>query len=108
MSVTILLSFVNSVRFLLTQMVSDKESKMKESLKIQSMSTAAYGLSYFLIQALFSEITGMIIAIVYVFLGYVDSYYTAHFFISLFLFGIAIVLQTMMITTLFSDTKLAT
>ena len=41
-------SFQTTSRFILMQMVVDKETKMKESLRIMSMRSAAYGLSYFI------------------------------------------------------------
>jgi hypothetical protein len=41
-------AFSMTARFILMQMVLDKQTKMRETLKIMSMKTGAYGLSYFL------------------------------------------------------------
>jgi hypothetical protein len=44
----VLLIFITGCRFVLSQPVVDKETKMRETLKILGMKTSAYGLSYFL------------------------------------------------------------
>lgn len=49
----ITLSFAGSCTFILNQIVIDKESKMRESLKIMSASRLSYTLSYFLTQGFF-------------------------------------------------------
>jgi ABC-2 family transporter protein len=46
-------AFSVSARFILMQMVADKQTKMRETLKIMSMKTGAYGLSYFLSQVIY-------------------------------------------------------
>ena len=55
----ITMSFSSSCTFILNQIVVDKETKMRESLKIMSASRPAYTLSYFLTQgfsAIFSAL----------------------------------------------------
>ena len=49
----ITLSFAGSCTFILNQIVVDKETKMRESLKIMSASRLSYTLSYFLTQGFF-------------------------------------------------------
>jgi hypothetical protein len=39
---------LQSVSFILTQMVADKETKMRETLKIMGLSPSAYAASYLL------------------------------------------------------------
>lgn len=47
MAIAIPLSYTNATRFILSQMVVEKETKMKESLRILSLRITAYGLSFF-------------------------------------------------------------
>jgi hypothetical protein len=47
------------------QMVIDKETKMRETLKIMSMRTGAYGLSYFLTQVIFTIFTAIVLTVVF-------------------------------------------
>jgi hypothetical protein len=52
----------SAVSFILTQIVRDKETKMRETLKIMSLSKSAYALSYYLTQGLFALFTSLILA----------------------------------------------
>ena len=65
MSVGVPLCFAVASRFILSQMVIEKESKMKETLKILSLKTGAYGLSFFFTQLLFSLITAIIVTVTF-------------------------------------------
>ena len=47
------ISFSGACTFLLNQVVIDKETKMKESLKIMSIGRLPYSLSYFISQGVF-------------------------------------------------------
>jgi hypothetical protein len=53
-------------------MVLDKETKMRETLKIMSMKTAAYGLSYFLSQLVFVVFTTIVFCVTFLATGLVD------------------------------------
>ena len=55
------LMFTQGVIFILNQMVSDKESKMRETLKIMGLSRTAYGTSYLLMQGLITLVSAVIL-----------------------------------------------
>ena len=61
-------SFQITSRFILMQMVADKETKMKETLRIMSMKSAAYGLSYFITQFIFIFVISTMMMILFVYL----------------------------------------
>jgi hypothetical protein len=44
--------FISGQRFVLSEPVVDKETKMRETLRIMSMRSSVYGLSYFITQAI--------------------------------------------------------
>jgi hypothetical protein len=62
---TIPISFSLAGRHLLNECVVDKQTKMKEALKIMSLKTEAYGLSYFLSQGVFALFTSFIITVAF-------------------------------------------
>ena len=55
------------------QMVIDKETKMRETLKIMSMKTGAYGLSYFLTQVIFTIFVAIALTIIFTVKSLVNS-----------------------------------
>ena len=61
-------SFQITSRFILMQMVVDKETKMKETLRIMSMKSAAYGLSYFITQFIVIFVISTMMMILFVYL----------------------------------------
>ena len=63
------LCFAAASRFILSQVVIEKESKMKETLKILSLKTAAYGLSFFFTQLIFSLMTAVLVTLTFVITG---------------------------------------
>lgn len=101
------ISFSNSCRYILSQAVIEKETKMKESLKIMSLKTPAYGLSFFLSQAVFSTFTSIIITATFVYMNFVPVAYMFQFFIVTFMFGLALISYSLVVTTFFSDSKLS-
>ena len=58
-------AFSITCRFILMQMVIDKETKMRETLKIMSMKTGAYGLSYFLTQLIFTIFIAIVLTVIF-------------------------------------------
>jgi ATP-binding cassette subfamily A (ABC1) protein 5 len=58
-------AFSLTCRFILMQMVVDKETKMRETLRIMSMKTGAYGLSYFLTQVIFTIFVAIVLTIIF-------------------------------------------
>ena len=52
-----------SARFTLSNMVQEKEKKIRETLKLMSLSIDSYALSYFIFQAIFAVLSGLIITL---------------------------------------------
>lgn len=109
----ITLSFAGSCTFILNQIVVDKETKMRESLKIMSASRVSYTLSYFLTQSSF-----VIFSTVFVCGGFWYANSTTYernnigggyniLAGAIFFFGLALISLSMALTTVFSDSKLA-
>ncbi len=71
--VQVILIFITGCRFVLSQPVVDKETKMRETLRILSMKTSAYGLSFFFTQAIFAVITSVLISITFLILGFFSN-----------------------------------
>lgn len=96
-----------SGRFILSNMVNDKETKMRESLRIMSLSRMSYSLSYFIVQGVLSVIESIIISL-FVQLSkgiiYEDSW---QIYLLLILFGLANISFSMALSTFFSDSRLA-
>jgi ABC-2 family transporter protein len=85
----------------------DKETKMRETLKILSMRPSVYGLSYFIIQSLFSILTAFLITFTLTLLGFFSPSQGLVFFIAVTFYGLAMIFKSMAISTLFSDSKVA-
>jgi hypothetical protein len=96
-----------TARFILMQMVLDKQTKMRETLKIMSMKTGAYGLSYFLSQVFFVVFTTVVFAIMFVTTNTVTLGNGLIMVFALLLQGLALLLFSMSISTLFSDPRLS-
>ena len=106
----ITMSFAVSCIFILKQIVIDKENKMRESLKIMSMSRCAYALSYFCTQAVFSFVTAVLVTVGLMWKFDNSNGIAGSLKIVLFatiLFGFALIAFSMTLSTLFSDSKLS-
>lgn len=55
--------FIQGVIFVLSQMVADRESKMRETLKIMGLGRVAYGISYMFMQGLLALLASIIVMI---------------------------------------------
>jgi hypothetical protein len=55
--------FIQGVIFVLSQMVADRESKMRETLKIMGLGRVAYGISYMVMQGLLALLASVIVMI---------------------------------------------
>jgi putative exporter of polyketide antibiotics len=111
-------AFTSSVSFIITQIVRDKETKARETLKIMSMKRSAYMWSYFIVQSVFVAITSIILTAAFLLpLKYKSNeepvYLTAvldnpfSLFLALFLFGEALVAMSLAFSTMFQDSKIA-
>lgn len=81
---------------------------MKETLKILSLKTGAYGLSFFFTQLIFSFFTALLVTITFTLINYIDTSMIFPFLIAVLLYAMAFILYTLFVTTFFSDSKLAT
>lgn len=111
-------SFLSSTSFLLSQLVTDKESGMRESLKIMSLNRWAYAMSFYLSQSVFTVFTTLVVFGVYI--GIINGRTDlpnerismcqdspASLFFALLLFGLGLLAMTMLISTIFTDSKLS-
>ena len=89
------------------QMVVDKETKMKESLRIMSMRTGAYGLSYFITQLIFLFLISALLTGVFVYRHFIAVRDIFPFLSAMLLNGISQTFISMSLTTLFSDSKIS-
>jgi hypothetical protein len=92
--------------------VKDKETKMRESLKIMSMGQGPYTLSYILVQGVFSCFTSVILYFSIVFFAAPEGHAelkidNTPLLGALLLFGMNLLALSMAMSTLFSDSKLA-
>jgi len=102
----------------MSQVVRDKETRMRETLSIMSMSRTAYVVSYFFVQAIFVGFTTAILcAAFYVPLkvksnepnffikSLLDS--AGSVFFAILLFGLSLIAMSLAFSTLFQDSKIA-
>ena len=108
MSIGVPLCFAAASRFILSQMVVEKESKMKETLKILSLRTGAYGLSFFFTQVLFSLFTALLVTVTFWVTGSLAGSQVFPFMVATLVYSMAFIFYTMFLTTFFSDSRLAT
>ncbi len=80
---------------------------MRETLRIMSMKSGAYGLSYFLTQVIITIFTAIVLSIVFSIKSFIPSGEGFVLFIILLLQGISMLFMSMIITTLFRDSKLS-
>ena len=101
-------------RFLLHSLITEKSEKIRETLKLMSLTTPSYGLSYFIFQAFFAWIGSILIT--WPFMGSIHIFGVRtqseaifkglELMTSVILFNISQVPFTMNLSTLFSDPKL--
>lgn len=115
--------FIQGVIFIMNMMVSDKESKMRETLKIMGLSTNAYALSYIVMQGVLTLFASLIFIVgaLYPLMGQnaTHGYYiqfiadkighlsALYLFIAVFVFGLSLLFLAQIMSTWFSDAKLA-
>lgn len=89
------------------QMVVDKETKMRETLRIMSMKSAAYGLSYFITQLIFIVLIAILLTITFTLKDFIDVSSAPLFIVAMILNGISMTFFSMVLTTVFSDSKIS-
>ena len=105
--ILVLMIFISGQRFVLSEPVVDKETKMRETMRIMSMRSSVYGLSYFITQAIFSLFTALIVTIAFGLLKFFSAQDGVIFFITLALYGLSMIFKALALSTLFSDSKVA-
>jgi len=88
-------------------MVIDKEIKMRETLKILSMQTSAYGLSYFMSQLIFTVVIAFLLTVTFLILQFVTPVQGLLYFLALVFQGMGMTSFSMALTTIFSDSKIS-
>lgn len=107
-SLTTTLIFQPMQRFILMQMVVDKETKMRESLRIMSMKNSAYSLSYYISQLIFVVFISAIMAVVFGLNEFIQGAANLFaFFLLMIFYGTSMTFFSMALTTLFSDSKIS-
>ena len=107
MTSAIPLLFANTCRFIMFQIVKEKETLIYQSLCTLNMSSLAYALSYMAIQLPNCLFTALLLALSNIII-IDESRNVVMFFVSIFLFGIAMIIFSLTITTLFNDSKFST
>jgi len=107
--------FVMTTVFVMNQLVWDKESKMRETLKIMSLDRWAYALSYWITQSFFATLTAVSLFAGYYFAvnseGVIETKslrQNLSLVGGLILFGLNMVSMSMALSTLFGDSKFST
>ena len=80
---------------------------MRETLRIMSMRSAAYGLSYFITQMIFVTLISLLLTITFLFMDFITGNDSILFFIAMLFNGISMTFFSMALTTLFSDSKIS-
>eukprot|EP00347_Sterkiella_histriomuscorum_P008930 403343198 len=107
MTSAIPLLFANTCRFIMFQIVKEKELMIYKSLSTLNLSTIAYALSFIGIQSFNCLYTALLITLPNIVI-IDDSGDVALFFLTMFLFGEAMIVFSLTISTLFNDSKFST
>ena len=105
--VLVLLIFIIGQRFVLSDAVTEKQTRMRETLKIMGMRTWVNGLSYFVTHAIFSIYTAILVTITFWVLRFFTFEEGLILFLLVNIYSIAMIFMTMTVSTFFSDAKLA-
>ncbi len=100
-------SLTSTVRFILNNTVYEKETKMRESLKIMSLEEGAYALSYLLAQMVFITFSDIIFVITFLVTNVFTLAYIVPVFFNIFFFGASLIMFCLALSTVFSDSRLA-
>ena len=83
---------------------------MRETLRILSMKTSAYGLSFFFTQAIFAFFTSIFISLTFLLIGFFQGkgfFAFIAFWIAVLVYGLSTIFMSMGLSTLFRDSKIA-
>ena len=107
MTSAIPLLFANTCRFIMFQIVKEKEIMVYKSLCTLNMSSLAYALSFIAIQIFNCLFTALLITLPNIIIIN-DARGVILFFLANFLFGVAMIVFSLTVTTLFNDSKFST
>ena len=107
MTLAIAIIFSFSGRFILTNIVADKETKMRETLRIMSLSRLSYASSYFIVQGCITFIQAVIMASLCFWNDIIFPDGGIMLIPILTCFGLANITFCMALSCLFGDSKLA-
>ena len=98
-----------SARFILQSMVDDKQTKMRETLRLMSLSRGSYAFSFILFQGIFAILSGILLTVFVFDYEYAFPYNgfsrSIGFMIGAILFCIAQIPFAMALSTVFNDSK---
>mmetsp|Transcript_12155 Transcript_12155/g.8845 ORF Transcript_12155/g.8845 Transcript_12155/m.8845 type:complete len:156 (-) Transcript_12155:133-600(-) len=101
------LCFVVACRYILGQVVFEKETKIKETLRIMSLKISPYGLSFVLAQSIFNFFICVIVTIFYLIKNMIEPDLFIGFFFCTFFFSLALINFSLMVSVFFSDSKVS-
>lgn len=101
------LLFANTCRFIMFQVVKEKELRIFSTLSTLNLKSSTYGLSYFCVQSVNCVYTAVCITIPNISLMREKSNVPL-FFLTAFLFGEAMICFSLAITAIFNDSKFST
>ena len=98
-------------RYILQSMVYDKNNKMRETLRLMSLSQFSYAISYFIMQAIVALFTAVVLTIGLQgnknIFSHDDGYDHLRLGAGVFLFALASIPYVMCLSTFFNDPRLA-
>lgn len=111
-------AFGATISFIITSIVRDKETKVRETLRIMGMRRLPYMAAYFAAQGIFSTLTSIILVAAFYLPVRFSSNWSSNamfelwqhpvlLFVAIFLFGLAMIAMTLACSTLFHDSKIA-
>lgn len=102
--------FSTANSFVLNLLVYEKETKMRESLRIMSMQRLPYATSFLVGQSIYTALTSFIFSFMVLMFWFGMSEATInafHLFLAIFCFGLSLMSVSMFMSTFFTDSKLA-
>lgn len=101
------LLFANTSRFIMFQIVKEKELQIFSTLSTLNVSSHAYALSFLVIQSFYSLYAALITTIACIPMIQ-ENYQIPLFFVTAFLFGEALICFSLAVSTFFNDSKFST
>ena len=100
------LTFMTGQLFLLLELVVDKETKMRETLRIMRMRSSVYALTHFFTHGILSLVPAITVTVVCM-LNIFSFSDAVIFFSSVIFYGLSMISKTILLSRFFSDSKMA-